>query len=135
MSQFRSIFSPWTTIFTDDNTVNGDFNPFSVWLPGIDIDELLFGCEVRNTTDASGIIRLGIQTANVEDTPDTPVIPTVPSNINTLTGNGVLFPDKIYDVSASTNAKRLVRFGYFFLASTATLRLARVCSQVQYRRK
>lgn len=135
MSSFRSIFSPWTTAFSDDNTNYGDFNLFTAWLPGADIDEILFGGEVRNTTDASGILRLGFQTANVEDAPDNPLIPTVPTSINTQTGNGVLFPDKIYDISASTNGKRYVRFGYFFLASSAALKLARVTSQLQYRRK
>jgi hypothetical protein len=81
---------PWTTIFSDRTDADGDFNPCSGWMKAEDVGRMRATFDVRDTTDASGVIKLGYQTANVENAPDAAVVPSAP--LNSQTGDGMSYP-------------------------------------------
>lgn len=123
MANFKNVSTSWTTIFSDNTASNGDFNAVTGYLPAADVDFLRCTFEVQNSTDASGIIKPGIQTANVENAPDSAATIT---SVNTQTGDGTSYATDIFDVSATTSSKQLVRLGFWFLASSGGFKGARV---------
>lgn len=127
MPTFRKLPMPWTTIFADTNSSDGEFNPCTPWLPAVEIQAVRMTFEVRNTTDSSGVVKPALQTANVENSPDAAVVlPAANPTRNDLTGDGMSYPNGVSDISSSTVGKQLVRFGVYFDPSTdASLKLAR----------
>ena len=131
LAEFQTINLPWQSIHSDLNTGNGDFNVCTGWLAASDVSIVQIWFEVQNTTDATGVIKPAYQTADVENGVDTP---TAITSVNTQTGAGQSFPANVFDISAVTNTKQLVRFGFFFLASSADIKMARVQARIKIKK-
>ena len=128
MADYKTLTVGWTVIFSDLTTSNGDFNVVTEWMSAVDVDIVQIWFEVQNTTDASGVIKPAYQTADVENGVDTP---TAIASVNTQTDNGQSYPVNVFDISAVTNTKQMVRFGFFYLASSAGVKLARVRARIK----
>ena len=59
---------------------------------------------------------------------------TAITSVNTQTGSGQSFPANVFDISAVTNTKQLVRLGFFFLASSADIKVARVQARIKIKK-
>ncbi len=126
MCQTRTINLPWTTRYSDVTANDGVFLPVSGWMDASTVRRLRVAFEVAATTDASGIIKPGIEYANVENTPFGGLTLT---GAAAQTGNGVNYPTQLSDVGASSDGKQLARLGFWFKASSAGLKAARVAGK------
>ncbi|MBI4438158.1 hypothetical protein HY631_04370 [Candidatus Uhrbacteria bacterium] len=134
MARLRKIVIPWTTIFSDLETGTGEFNPCTAWGPAPDVQLARITFEVRNTTDSNGIVYPAFETADVPDSPTTTIFPSggADPTRNDKTGNGVSFPQGMTGLAGSTAGKQLIRFGFYFKASAASLKCARVSGVVEW---
>ena len=128
MAEVKTIVTHWTTICSNVDTGDGLFVPVSGYMNAADVDKIRCTFEVVAATDSSSVIQPGIQTANVEDAADTADLIT---GINSETGNGFNFAGAFCDVSGDTNGKQLVRLGFWFKTSAASLQSARVWARWQ----
>lgn len=131
MGDIKTIVTHPTTVTSSINTGDGVFNPVTGYMNASEVDKLRCTFEVLCASDTSGIIKPGLQTADVENAPDTAV---VIAGTNSETGNGFNFPGAFSDVSADTEGKQLVRLGFWFLASSAALKAARVSARWQIKK-
>ena len=120
----------WTTVYADSNTAT--FHPATPWMPASDIEG------VRCTFEVAGIrpgteglqVRAGYQTADVENSPDSA---TGFGALTTADTNEVKYPAAFVDISSSTSAKQLIRFGWMVLRdnTTSTFTLARAAGVLE----
>jgi hypothetical protein len=131
MAEIRTQATPWTTLYSDNTSQDGDFSPTGGWQAAADVDQGRCTFEVANTTDASGIIKPGFQTANSENSPDAP---SLIGSVNSKTGDGVSYPTAMFDLSSALAGKQLVRTGFWFQASAAGLKAARVAARWEFKK-
>ena len=131
MAEFKTINTPWTEIHSMIDTSNGEFNPVTGYMNAADVDEVRCSFEVANMTDAQGVVTPGYQTANEVGAPDGA---STIASINNKTGNGFSFANGVYNISAGTSTKQLVRLGFWFLADDAELEVARVAATWQIKK-
>ncbi len=128
MCTTRTLAVTWTTLTTDVTDGDGVFIPVTGWMDTAQAKRFRSTFEVAATTDASGVVKPGAQFADAADAPGTPV---APSGIASKTGNGTSYPNGLSDISATSATKQLVRFGYWFKASSAGLKAARVSGKFE----
>jgi len=127
MCTTRSILLAWDTLASDVTTSDGLALPVTGWMDTASVKRLRVAFEVAGTTDASGVVKVGIQFANVENAPQTPVV--LPNSLS-QTGNGSCYPDSFSDVASTAAGWRLARLVFFF-KSSGGLRTARVCGRAE----
>lgn len=128
MCTSKTVPVAWTTLYSDVTDGDGVFIPVTGWLDAAQVKKFRSTFEVAATTDASGVVKPGVQFA---DSPDVPATPIAPAGILTKTGNGTSYPGSFSDVSATSAQRQLVRFGYWFKASAAGLKAARISGKFE----
>lgn len=118
MAAIRRVSFPWTTAYSNSSSVDGVFIVLTGWMSAPDVAKVRATWEATMETSANLVTRPGFQTANVENSPDNPQ--TLGSD--SLTSVGVKFGTALTDITSSTQAKALVRFGIWVkLASGGSL--------------
>lgn len=108
----KTMSLPWTMIAAA-STVEV-FLPVTGWMRAADVAKVRGSFELRGLTGVISAL-VGYQTANVEDAPD------AANNLGTFqTTAGVFYGAGFTDVSATVQAKQLVRFGFVVKLSTGT---------------
>ena len=109
----------WTTVCVDGTTEV--FVPDTDWMRAPDVAKIRLYMEARGFTGLMNVIA-GYQTCNVDNSPD--AHNTIGSFVTTA---GVTFGASFADVTANTQAKQYVRFGWVVkLTSGSTLATVRV---------
>jgi hypothetical protein len=119
----KTLSLPWTMVAADSTTEV--FLPATGWMQAADVAKIRTNFELRGVTGTINVL-VGYQTANVENSPD------AATNTGTFqTSVGVYFGGSFTDVSAATQAKQLIRFGFVVkLTSGFTLSVARAGGSV-----
>ena len=118
----RLIFS-WTTGFSNSSSVDGVFIPTTGWGSAADVAKVRCTWEAFGETMANMVTRPGFQTANTENSPDTPAA----FGNDTQSSGGLKYSTAMTDISSSTQAKALVRFGIWVkLPSGSSLNCVRL---------
>ena len=128
MCTSKTVPVAWTTLYSDVTDGDGVFIPVTGWMDAAQVKKFRSTFEVAATTDASGVIKPGAQFA---DSPDPAGTPLAPAGIVAKTGNGTSYPTSFSDVSVTAAQKQLVRFGYWFKASAAGLKAARISGKIE----
>ena len=126
MCSVRSVNLPWTLVASDVTTNDGLASPATGWMDANTIRRIRGPFEVAASTDAGGVMKLGIQFANVENAPQTPMV--LPYGV-AQTGNGFSYPTQFSDVTSYAEGWLLARLVWFFKSSSG-LKVARVCGRV-----
>ncbi|MCB9761267.1 MAG: hypothetical protein H6739_15605 [Alphaproteobacteria bacterium] len=113
MSSIRKYPLPWTTVFTASTTAA--FLPATAWMQASEVDKLRVTWELRGRT-GNLEVTAGYQTADVENNPDSAT--AIGSYVSS---DGMTYPSSGFtSVSANTEGKQLVRFGWMCKNSTGT---------------
>jgi hypothetical protein len=124
----RRIILPWTSVYANTQTPTKLFMPCTIWLNAADVKYLKAVWELISAM-ANVSIEFAYQTANVENSPDTPAVAVGSAQ----TSAGVSY-GSVTDVSANTNGKKLVRFGFLVTNTSAqALVLGRCGGYVEYK--
>ena len=97
---------PWTTVFGYTTGMNKMFIPATPWIPAHQVKRLRATFEMIGAQQYLSAT-FAYQTANVENSPDTPVHEV--GSAQTVDGMNY---GTITDVSSDTGQKQLVRFGW-----------------------
>jgi hypothetical protein len=123
MSQ-KKIPLPWGLVQVAGTTAV--FHPNTLWLPAADVKKVRGAFELA-VLESDVTVSLAYQTANVENSLDTPT-----AIGSYATANGVSYPGAWADISAATEAKQLIRFGWLVKnTATSTKNFVRVGGFVQ----
>ena len=123
MPSIRRVSFSWTTLFSTLSTGDGTFVPTTGWMTAAEAAKVRATWEVSTESAANCVTRPGYQTANVENSADTPAV----LGTDTQTSVGVKYGTALTDISSATAGKALVRFGiYVKLASGSALACVRV---------
>ena len=122
---FRKISIPWSQVFSVSTTATL-FHPATMWTAASEVKQARAGIEIA-LFEADLTLCPGYQTANVEnDVLGEAAIGTYQSP------NGVHYPTEWQDMSAATQGKQMIRFGWLTVnTSSATRNRARVAGFIQ----
>lgn len=111
MGKRSRVSTGWNTLICD--STGATFWPVTGWMDAKTVGSLVCNFEVR-CLDGDQEVSAAYQTANVENSPD--AAQALGSYVN---ANGMTYGSAFTDVSANTQPKQLVRFG-FLVKNTAT---------------
>jgi len=104
MANKKRVALPWGALYSTGTSAI--FHPSTLWLTASDVNSVRGAFELQ-LLESDAMVSLAYQTANVENSPDGPTaIGTYASS------NGVSYPGAWADISAATDEKQLIRFGF-----------------------
>jgi hypothetical protein len=130
MATFKRIPLPWTTVAAASTSTVGW--PASGWRPAAELKECRGIAELRAITGTGELnVALGIQVANVENAP-TDKTAAGELIVGFQTGQSVVYPSALVDLSSVTSANQIYRFVWYTKLTTGTaMTLGRVGGVVE----